>query len=311
MWLVDEDGKRLDGNFEIEVTPAGAEILMHSRSGSNKSGQERNADYFLVLEGILRRLASVNAAIESIAVDSQHARQLPMVDRLIDLDYPLRLSPATDAHELRVRITEGQRTVASNVVSGRGGNKHKRIRIAVDLRNTDVLGSDLPLLLGAEAGAASPGSFGRPYIEAQSDPTIRPADVFTFDPSARERALAGHAKIQNSLADFIRDTGCTPRSPAGHEPDFDLAWTSGDTAIVAEVKTLSGTDPIGQLRLGLGQVLHYRWALSELYGKCAAVLAVETRPPLPWVAICEHAGVTVTWPPHWPQLESLVSDPEA
>lgn len=310
MWLVDEQGNRLDGEFDVEFADAGIDIVLHSRSGSNKSGQERNAEYFAVLERLLQSLASVDAKIDTIAVDSRQAQHLPMNERLIDLDYPLRLSPSMDAHRLRVQITEGQRTVASSVLSGRGGNKHKRIRISVDLRDTGVEPSEIPLLLGAEVHTPS-GFLGRRYSEARADPTVSPADVFTFDPSSRERALTGHARIQNALADFVRSMDCTPRSPATHEPDFDLAWSIGATAIVAEVKTLSGTNPVGQLRLGLGQVLHYRWALSELYGSCVAVLAVETRPPLPWVAICEHAGVTVTWPPHWPQLESLVSDPEA
>ena len=48
--------------------------------------------------------------------------------------------------------------------------------------------------------------------------------------------------------------------------------------IVAEVKSLTRGNETGQLRLGLGQVLHYAMLLGENGRQVRAVLAVERSP---------------------------------
>ena len=56
-------------------------------------------------------------------------------------------------------------------------------------------------------------------------------------------------------------------------PQFDLAWTIGETLVICEVKTTGG-DQVKQLRLGLGQLLHYRAQSHARHTrKCSSCLA--------------------------------------
>lgn len=308
MRLLDEDNKPLDAEFELEGTPQGVDIVLQSKSGTSRSGQGRNTEYNAVLELLLQRCASAGATIRRVEVDSSVSRRLPLDERLIALPYPLKLSPATDVGALRIQITEGQRTVASDVPEGTpGGNKHKRIRLSVDLTGTGLVADELPALLNASVELPVHPALGRSYQKAKPNPLVRPADLFTFDPSGRERALSAHAAIQNNLAEILQQQGYDPRSPTTGEPDFDLAWVIDGAVVVAEVKSLSGTDQTQQLRLGLGQVLHYRHQLSELHGTVLAVLAVEFQLGSPWVELCRDVGVLLTWPPDWTGLSAITS----
>jgi hypothetical protein len=72
-------------------------------------------------------------------------------------------------------------------------------------------------------------------------PTVG-ADVsepFAVDPDKLDRATQAHADLQNFLADRLVELGLKPLSPAlPHDPEFDIAWRSGDTLyVVCEVKT--------------------------------------------------------------------------
>jgi hypothetical protein len=306
MRLLDEENNPLDAEFELEETPQGVDVVLQSKSGPSMSGQGRNTEYNAVLELLLQRFASAGVTIRRVEVDSTVARRLPLGERLIALPYPLTLSPATDAGALRIQITEGQRTVASDVPEGRpGGNKHKRIRLSVDLTGTGVVSDDLPELLNAHVELPVDLELGRTYQQAKPNSSVKPADLFTFDPSVRERALGAHAAVQNGLAALIKQQGFDPRSPTKGEPDFDLAWIIDGDVVVAEVKSLSGTDQTQQLRLGLGQILHYRHQLSELHGTVLAVLAIEFEPGSHWVELCRDVGVLLTWPPDWTGLSAI------
>lgn len=299
---MNEQGALLDAEFDLETTPTGVEIVLHSRQGSANTTAHRNVDYFAALEAILERLASVDGKILCVAVDSVVARRLPAEDRVIPLDYPIVLSTAPDIGSVRRRITEEQRKVAwTGGAATHRGNNHKRIRIAVDLVTAPV---DLQTLLKVLRVVGIPTATGlQQYREASPSPAVRAADLFTFDPAARERALAAHARTQNALAAHVRSRGWTPLSPGSENPDFDLAWWVGSTMYVAEVKSLSGLNPTYQLRLGLGQVLHYRSQLMGAAEAPVAVLAVEREPEPTWLAVCKDAGVLLTWPPTWPGID--------
>jgi hypothetical protein len=301
MRLVDDHGVLLDAEFDIEPVRNGVDIILHSRSGGAGSARHRNPDYFRALETLLARLASIDAQILSIAVDSRVARELPVDHRVIDLIYPLRPSREPDLEMLRRRITEGQRTIASRGTPAlHRGNNHKRIRIMVDLVTdpTDMRG----FLDALRAEGATPDPGTRVYRPATPDPTVRPADLFTFDPQTRERALAAHAGVQNGLAEHVESIGFWPFSPTGDEPDFDLAWRRDNTLYVAEVKSLSGVSATHQLRLGLGQVLQYRTQLRRGHADVVGVLAVEFDPGGAWQDTCAEVDIVLTWPSDWPRL---------
>jgi hypothetical protein len=84
---------------------------------------------------------------------------------------------------------------------------------------------------------------------------------------------------------------------AGGTAEFDLAWIDGSSLYVAEVKSLTVANETSQLRLGLGQVLHYQSLLRATVPDVRAVLAVERQPGDPkWQALCSEHGVLLVWP---------------
>lgn len=52
------DGTQLDAAFDLEGQTYGADLILHSRSGS-KTKNTRNPDYFAALEEILRRIGGL------------------------------------------------------------------------------------------------------------------------------------------------------------------------------------------------------------------------------------------------------------
>ncbi|MGA3057836.1 MAG: hypothetical protein ABSE70_07355 [Candidatus Limnocylindrales bacterium] len=135
-----------------------------------------------------------------------------------------------------------------------------------------------------------------PYRRANEEPATAPRDPFEIDPNAVDRALGAHARTQNALADWVQAQGFEPVSPIGGA-DFDLAWEDSGCLFVAEVKSLNRRNEARQLRLGLGQVLHYQAMLEEAGRRVRPVLAVE-REPLEgrWLALCSAHGVALVWP---------------
>jgi hypothetical protein len=126
----------------------------------------------------------------------------------------------------------------------------------------------LPELAAAEAQAAetepavgnldrSTQALGASYRPAAVSPLPATRDAFGVDPAIVERGLRGHADTQNALAASLELSAISPRSPRADEPNFDLAWEAGDAISVA-IKSTTPENEERQLRLGLGQILHYR-----------------------------------------------------
>ena len=135
------------------------------------------------------------------------------------------------------------------------------------------------------------------YQKAQTDSRSSYTDPFTRDPDSLDRANYAHSRIQNELRDFIRDAGHRTSSPKSSQINFDLAWEARGVLYVAEVKSIIDSNEQSQLRLGLGQVLHYKRQLREHFDEVEAVLVVERKPSDPiWEGVCEMAGVTLAWP---------------
>jgi hypothetical protein len=124
-------------------------------------------------------------------------------------------------------------------------------------------------------------------------------DPWLYDPDERDRATARHRALENWLMTTLRDEGVEPLDPAG-EPYFDVAWRRGTGLVVCEVKTTSGAE-VTQMRLGIGQVLHYQAQLRRaLRQPVAAALLVEGRPSDPlWLELCDQLGIVLFWPDSW------------
>lgn len=135
------------------------------------------------------------------------------------------------------------------------------------------------------------------YVRAEPSP-VASGTPFEVDPDAVDRALAGHANTQNALANLAAAHGCETKSPGFADPNFDLAWRRPDgSVVVVEVKSLTDTNELGQVRLGLGQVLDYAHQLRETEPSVTAALALEKQPLSDrWIHVCADNGVTLVWP---------------
>ena len=129
--------------------------------------------------------------------------------------------------------------------------------------------------------------------------------VWEYDPSERDRATLEHRMLENWLIARVRDEGLSPLD-AVRGPQFDLGWMIDETLVICEVKTTSG-DEVKQLRLGLGQLLHYRaQVLRDAHGSVRAALLVESQPDDGiWTELCEALGVALFWPDDGPLPASL------
>jgi hypothetical protein len=128
---VRDDGSQLEATFEVTRVPV-FDVVFHHKAGARDSPRSVNADYHEALEALLARLAALRARILGISVDSAVARELEPEERELQLEFPIALSPDTDAHELRLAITWAQKPIARRPsAKPGGGNDQKRIRLTI------------------------------------------------------------------------------------------------------------------------------------------------------------------------------------
>lgn len=149
---------------------------------------------------------------------------------------------------------------------------------------------------------------GRPqYRDAPEDRRSAPPKTRVSDPDAIGRATNAHSRLQNLLERHVREQEAETFSPGTPDPEFDLAWTKDGTFYVAEVKSLTARNEVTQLRLGLGQILHYRHLMSAAHPKMKCILFVEREPTYDeWTNLCDQLGVDLLWPEHLSMGNELV-----
>lgn len=157
------------------------------------------------------------------------------------------------------------------------------------------------LVVTRQVGEMRP-SVLRPIAEGTDDGV----DPWLYDPNARDKATARHRALENWLIQSLREGGLEPLDPAS-EPYFDVAWRLADTLVVCEVKT-TGTDPALQLRLGIGQVLHYKAQLEENgWRDVVPALLVERWPAdKVWIRVVASARVVAFDPHMWLAVQSKI-----
>ncbi len=125
------------------------------------------------------------------------------------------------------------------------------------------------------------------------------------DSKRLQKAARTHFDIQNSIAEIAKSRGIDPLSPSGG-PDYDLAWRIKNTFHVVEVKSLPTGNEVDQMRIGIGQLLHYRRQLIETCPELTirAILAVEKRPPTyyTWKELCDEVGITLAYGPKFKSI---------
>jgi hypothetical protein len=165
-------------------------------------------------------------------------------------------------------------------------------------------------------GALPPGSLhlravGQPFVADAELPVRQNTPVvFSYDPDERDRQTREHEVLVRRLRVAIGKLGRTPLRPAADDPLFDLACLADDdeSLVLIEVKSLSDEHAVHQLRLGLGQVLHYRAQLEQDGREVRPALAVPVEPPAEWRSVCESAGVQLIVAPDFAEpLRRLIS----
>lgn len=146
-------------------------------------------------------------------------------------------------------------------------------------------------------GGRSDAAVGLPYAMVAAPERQKQRDPFEIDPDEVDRGNRAHTETQNALATYLESVGVQPRRSAPAEPRYDLAWEHGETVFVAEVKSITDGNKDKQLRLGVGQVLHYRYELARGGREVVAVLVTERSPDTGgWIEFCASLGVTIVWP---------------
>lgn len=164
------------------------------------------------------------------------------------------------------------------------------------------------LIVGRPAGptTADP-AFGTPYRTAEA-PAVAAATTIVLerDLEAVERGSQAHVDIQNALSKYLEERGVQPLSPGAGEPAFDAAWVGQSGAVVAEVKSITAANRRQQFRLGLGQVVSYRYLVAARVRRPVhAVLVLEVEPTDDERAIAASVGVEVTWPGDFGRFDRL------
>ena len=121
------------------------------------------------------------------------------------------------------------------------------------------------------------------------------------DPETRTEGLRRHAVAQNLLTAAYLEAGGTPFETV---VNVDAAWTmrGSDAIYVAEVKGITPANQVGQLRLGLGQVIDFAVEIEHLSERTVQpVLFVSAEPTASrWLEKCERSHVELSWPTRLP-----------
>ncbi len=147
----------------------------------------------------------------------------------------------------------------------------------------------------------------RPAARRETSELVEESPVWEYDPSERDRATLQHRLLENWLISRVQEEGLNPID-AVRGPQFDLGWTIDETLVICEVKTTGG-DEVKQLRLGLGQLLHYRAQVTrDTTGNIRAALLVESQPQdAVWQELCEDLDVVLFWPCDGPLPTALTA----
>lgn len=217
MNVISDKNEVLNSSVSLQTIDEAFGLVMESRGGAKGKGNERNTDYLIALDVLLKRLR--DNGIEKIrvhVVSSLALRIWKPADRIIEIagskDIQLK---GVNLKELRGRITRVQQEKKKDSKS-KGGNPTKRILIEADLDGAAwkhiVLGS---------AGIAAPVSeedidvkseeFSPDNAEAAKERVSRSVALRRGQPSFRRKLLAAY---QNTCA--VTGTSFPPILEAAH-----------------------------------------------------------------------------------------------
>lgn len=124
--IYDAENEELDARFIVERDDNVLSVVLeNSVAGPSPS----NLDYDQALQLILERLASVDAELSRIEVDSKQSASMSPEQRTIVLDDPPLLSAVDDLRAFRRKICGGAAKTARLPGATGGGNPRKRLRL--------------------------------------------------------------------------------------------------------------------------------------------------------------------------------------
>jgi len=120
----------------------------------------------------------------------------------------------------------------------------------------------------------------------------------TIDPEVVGEARNRHNRVVRAIHQLLRDRGKRPIKPTGwfgEQPD--VVWREDPGFHIVEVKGITGLNEREQLRLGLGQVLRYRFISEKQGHPPQAWLITDVAPAdLTWIEICDSLNIRMWWP---------------
>jgi hypothetical protein len=127
--LIDDSGRELDADYQVEADSGHLALVLESSEGGENA---RNPDYNQALLSLLRRLGALDATLSDGLVDSRTTRKLglPEADRRF-IHAPIRIALEPDLEALRKRLGTAQSKVAQSPGVTRTGNATRRIRLRV------------------------------------------------------------------------------------------------------------------------------------------------------------------------------------
>lgn len=250
--------------------------LARNQSLSTLDGFACDAPDRYVTPGALEKLPTRLRAGDEIAVNTRalgyQSSRIGAVLRLLPGAVTL-----TDPLRVALRQEEGDPPSGKTELGGRheslASGRHRNASTAVDVA-------------APVRRDWSPADLRRPEGRA-------PARELNIE--AIERGVRGHIETEAALVNALRHLGVRPLSPSAADPPFDVAWRHREQLYVAEVKSITQANEEHQLRLGLGQLLRYRFALSPLGGSMVRALLVPEAPLTDeaWFDVCASVGVTL------------------
>ena len=262
-------------------------LTIESRGGG------RNPDYETAFALAVDRLLSCGwTVVDAMLASRKVAKKTSLERRIFDLnDYPLSGSGIDITSALRNEAKEMFRDPGAKPG---GGNATKRIEVFFQHADSsrdfqadlEAVGAELPL---------------PPWANEDVVVKTKIGEAAAADPVARTAGLRRHAVAQNTLTRAYLAAGGAPFATSHN---VDAAWTmpGAETVFVAEVKGVTPLNEIGQLRLGLGQVIDFAVEVSTSCGRQVhPILFISSEPVAPrWDQKCGLAGVELAWPDRLP-----------
>lgn len=142
------------------------------------------------------------------------------------------------------------------------------------------------------------GSFGAEWVPLDVHSSIDDTSMMRRGEAAT-RGLRAHKEVLEILRRFLAERAIEPRRPRPDEPQFDLGFELADEICIVEAKSLTEQNYENQLRLGIGQLIGYRFHVRNSFPnrRVRAYLLTESEPPdTTWTEICASQEIKLIWP---------------